>query len=387
MSRPLRILEMPTRFGMGGIARHVLGLSAWLAARGHAVHLAGTPSLWAGPVTHPGFLALDLAAVSEEGGSLPARLLAAARAAARLRAWLRANPVDLIHAHESAPALVARLARPGLGLPLAVTYHGAEPGRVAAFGRIARGADLVITPSHRSAADLAAAGGVPRAKLRVIGLGVAPPPPADPAAVAALRAALLGDGGQLVVTLARITRQKGIDILLETAARVTAADPSVRFALVGDGEARAAMEARAAALGLGPRFVFAGRTETPHLFLRAADLFLLTSRWEALPFTIVEAFQAGLPAVATDCGGVAELIDGTVGAVVPREDVPAIAAAVQALLGDPARRRAMAAAALARAGEPRFDPAHVHARFEETYRALAGGRPAGGALAPAAGLP
>jgi glycosyltransferase involved in cell wall biosynthesis len=385
MTAPLRILELCTNYRPGGIQRHALGLAAWLARRGHEVRLGGAAGAWAGPATHPGFLELDLAAVSGEGGALPARLLAAARAARRLRAWLRAHPVDLVHAHESAPALVARLARMGLGLPgmrlpLAVTYHGSAPDRVAGFGRIARGADLVITPSRRSGEDLATRGGVSRAKLRVIGLGLDPAPPADPAATAALRARLLGagpgGGTRLVVTLARIAHQKGIDVLIEVAARLRDSHPHVRFALFGDGPERAAMEARAAAAGvLGRNLRFAGRTEAPHLALRAADLLLLTSRWEALPFTIAEAFQAGTPAVATDCGGVAELIDEAVGRVVPVGDVPAIAAAVAAVLADEPARAAMAAAALARAREPRFDPDRIHAEFERTYAELARARP------------
>jgi hypothetical protein len=67
---------------------------------------------------------------------------------------LKKNPVDVMHAHDSAPALVANLARRGLNIPLIVTYHGSEPERIASFGRIARGCDLTVTPSYRSAEDL-----------------------------------------------------------------------------------------------------------------------------------------------------------------------------------------------------------------------------------------
>jgi glycosyltransferase involved in cell wall biosynthesis len=116
---------------------------------------------------------------------------------------------------------------------------------------------------------------------------------------------------------------------------------------------------------------FLGRVSRPHLYLRAADLFLLTSRWEALPFSIVEAFQAGIPAVAAACSGVVELIDETVGAVVPIGDIEAIAAAAERILGDEALRRAMGKAALERSTLDRFDPDWVHRQFEATYRALA----------------
>lgn len=368
--RRLHVLEMQTQFGMGGISRHVLALRDWMRGEGHRVTLGGTPAAWAGPETERDFLDLPTKFVSADGGQGPGRAVAMLRAAWRLRRWLKANRVDLIHAHESAPALVANMARLGLGVPLAVTYHGAEPSRIAAFGRIAGRADLVITPSHRSAEDLERIGGVPKTKLKVLGLGV-PPAPDDPAeAVAALRAKLLGGGTRLVMTVARLQHQKGIDVLIEAAARMAPAHPGWRFAVAGDGVDEDRLRALAAERGVAENILFLGRVSRPHLYLRAADLFLLTSRWEALPFTIVEAFQAGIPAVATACSGVVELIDETVGAVVPVGDVAAIAREVTRILTDDARRARMAAAALEKSRLDRFDPDWVHRQFEEAYYRL-----------------
>lgn len=369
---PLHVLQMGTMFGVGGITRHILSLREWLISQGHSVTLAGTGDAWVDAGSGMDLVELPTRFVAGEGGSVPRRLWHVARAVRTLRAWLRRNPVDLIHAHESAPALVANLARTGLGIPLAVTYHGAEPGRIAAFGRIARRADLVITPSHRSAEDLATIGGVPRQKLQVIGLGVRPAPDDPPEKVEALRRELLSDGDRLVVTVARLMHQKGIDVLIECVRQMRATHPGVRFVVAGDGPDEAELHRLAAARGVEDHLAFVGRTGRPHLHLRAADLFLLTSRWEALPFTIVESFQAGTPAVATACSGVVELIDDSVGRVVPIGDVPAICAAVADVLSDEPRRRQMAEAALARSREARFDPDWVNRRFEETYQALAG---------------
>ncbi|HQY43143.1 MAG TPA: glycosyltransferase, partial [Paracoccaceae bacterium] len=299
-------------------------------------------------------------------------LAALATAAWRLRRWLKANPDDIIHAHDSAPALVANLARKGLNIPLIVTYHGSEPERIAGFGKIARRCDLTVTPSHRSAEDLATIGGVPRNRLRVIGLGVNPPPPVTDAEVAALRARLLGDGDRVILTLVRLAHQKGVDILIDCVQRLKQTHPGWRFIVAGDGPDEDKLKALAAAKGVTDVLSFIGRTSEPHLHLRAADLFLLTSRWEALPFTIVEAFQAGCPSVATACSGVVELIDDQVGRVTPIGDVPAICAAVEDMLADEPRRRAMAAAALARAREDRFNPDWVHPQFGKLYEELAG---------------
>ncbi len=370
----LHILEMQTQFGVGGITRHVLALRDWMRGQGHRVTLGGTPAAWAGPETEPDFLDLPTKYVSGEGGSLPKRLLNVATSAWRLRRWLKAHRVDAIHAHESAPALVANLARRGLNIPLAVTYHGSEPARIASFGGIAGKADLVITPSHRSAEDLAKIGGVPEAKLKVLGLGVAPPPADSEDEVAALRRELLGDGDKLIITVARLEYQKGIDILIDAVARMIPNHPGFRFIVAGDGVDEKELKALAQEKGVQNHLRFLGRVNRPHLYLRASDLFLLTSRWEALPFTIVEAFQAGIPAVAAACSGVVELIDDEVGAVVPIGDVEAIAGVVTRILTDGTLRKSMSEAALAKSKLDRFDPDWVHRQFEETYFRLSGRR-------------
>ena len=104
-------------------------------------------------------------------------------------------------------------------------------------------------------------------------------------------------------------------------------------------------------------------------------MFLLTSRWELLPISIVEAFQAGLPTVVTACAGTVELVDDTVGAVVPVGDLEAIGAALHRVLDDEGQRRKLAAASAARSREPRFDPDVVHARLLGLYDDLRSDRP------------
>ena len=372
---PLHVLELGTWLTTGGISRHIVVLRDWLRAHGQRVSIAGDPGEWINAANEADFLDLPLISVGWRGGALPRRALASLRAALVLRRWLKANRVDVMHAHDSTPAFVAWLARLGLNIPLVITYHGSEPERIAGFGRTARRADVIVTPSRMSARDLATIGGVPESRLRVIGLGVEPVAAPDPAAAAALRARLLGPtGDRVILTLARLVPQKGIDILIEVAARVKAAHPGWRFVVAGDGADDAALRARAQERGVADTVLFVGRTPEPHLYLTAADLFLLTSRWEALPFTIVEAYRMGRPAVATACSGVVELIDDETGRVAPIGDVPAIAAALEEVLVDEGLRQRLAAAALARSREDRFDPDWVHPKFLELYRELAGRR-------------
>ena len=365
--RPIRIAQMCTDFGMGGIARHAVDLSAWLSGRGHGVYLAGTPGDWAGEGSFDGFLDIPTRLVGAAGGSVPRRLAHAGRGALALRGWLRSSRIDLIHAHESAPALVALLARMGLNIPVVVTYHGSDPRRIRGFGKIARHADLVVTPSHRAADDLAAIAGVAKDRLRVIGLGIKPPPEDSGRDVAELRSALLRGGNRLVVTIARVAHQKGIDILIDCVARMKESRPDYRFVVVGDGPLDEEMRALATRRGLDGHLQFVGRTDIPYRYLRAADLMLLTSRWEALPISIAEALQTGTPIVATDCSGVHELVDDTVGACVPIGDVDAITRAVTGILDDDEGRGKLAANALERSKASRFDPDHINTQIEALY--------------------
>lgn len=367
---PLRIAETLTQYGTGGIGRHIYSLSTSLKSRGHKMFLAGTSGDWDDHSPYEDYLDVPNLQVAWGGGALPNRLMALIRAARTTRAWLKSNKIDLIHAHESAPALVALVARLGLNIPLVVTYHGSNIERVQGFGKIAKHADLVVTPSFRAADDLAKIGGVPRDKLKVIGLGIDSAPASDPAEVEDLRKHLIGDGTHLVVTVARVTYQKGVDVLIDCIQQMSKTHPGYRFVVVGDGPELSNMEALAKEKAVTDKLIFAGRSENPFLYLRAADLMLLTSRWEALPVSIVEAFQTGTPVVATDCSGVHQLVDTNVGACVPIGDVDAICNAVASILNDDDKRQQMADAALERSKEDRFDPEFVHSQFEALYKEL-----------------
>jgi glycosyltransferase involved in cell wall biosynthesis len=183
---------------------------------------------------------------------------------------------------------------------------------------------------------LAAGAGVPARKLRIVANGI------DPAAFArsadpALRARLAGSPDRpLVLTAARLSPQKAIDGLLSAAVLV----PDAIFAIAGDGPDRAALEARAQALGIAPRVRFLGpRDDIPEL-LAACDLFVLPSLFEGLPLSVLEAMAAGKPVAATRIPGTDEAVaDGETGILVPPGDAPALAAAIRAFLSDPALAR------------------------------------------------
>jgi glycosyltransferase involved in cell wall biosynthesis len=163
----------------------------------------------------------------------------------------------------------------------------------------------------------------------------------------------LRQGGPVVGAIAVLRRQKRLDLLIDAAPAIFAAEPSARVVIVGTGPERENLEAHAAGLGLDrdPRFRMIPFQESSWRYLAALDLFVLPSEWEAFPIGLLEALAAGVPQVATDVGGNGEaVLDGVTGRLVELGSEQ-IAAAVAELLADPDRRAAMAQASRRRRDE------------------------------------
>ena len=118
----------------------------------------------------------------------------------------------------------------------------------------------------------------------------------------------LAGGGPLVGAVTVLRRQKAVEVLLEAAPALLAAVPDARIAIVGDGPEREALGARAAALGLDERVAFVPFTGPASRHLRALDVYVLPSAWEAFPIGVLEAQACGVPQVATDVGGTREAV-------------------------------------------------------------------------------
>jgi glycosyltransferase involved in cell wall biosynthesis len=132
--------------------------------------------------------------------------------------------------------------------------------------------------------------------------------------------------------------EKGLDVLLHALVRL----PGAAAVLVGDGPDRAALEGLAAELGVADRVVFTGWSNDVRRLLPGFDVLAQPSRREGFGISVVEAMLAEVPVVATDAGGMAEVVvDGVTGVTVPADAPEALADAIAGLLDDPARRRAM----------------------------------------------
>jgi glycosyltransferase involved in cell wall biosynthesis len=204
----------------------------------------------------------------------------------------------------------------------------------------------------------------------------------DPASVAVLengvdleRFLLLPPPGEraearCVGAVANLRAVKGLDLLLDAAARLAPSHPDVVVLVAGEGEEHRALEEGAARRGLGERFLLEGRVTNVPGFLAELDVAVLCSRAEGMPNAVLEYMAGGRPIVATAVGATPELIeDGTHGLLVPPGDSAALARAIGRLLADPGLARRLGEAARWRARE-RYGREAMVRRFEDFYAGL-----------------
>jgi GalNAc-alpha-(1->4)-GalNAc-alpha-(1->3)-diNAcBac-PP-undecaprenol alpha-1,4-N-acetyl-D-galactosaminyltransferase len=160
-------------------------------------------------------------------------------------------------------------------------------------------------------------------------------------------AAGVREGAPYLCAMGRLASQKGFDLLIDAFARIADRHPALELRILGEGPARAALEAQARDRGLAARVHLPGRLDDPFPVVAAAEVFVLSSRYEGFPMALAEAMALGVASISFDCPGASrELIrDGVDGILVPPADVAALAAAIDRMLGDPVERQRLAAAA------------------------------------------
>ncbi|MFE1103198.1 glycosyltransferase family 4 protein [Nocardiopsis alba] len=310
----------------GGVGRHVRSLGEGLRRRGHRVAVVGPPEA----DREFGFSEAGMRFSEVRIGPSPS--WNDPRAVVRLRAVL--SGADVVHAHGMRAGALCALAG---ARPLVVTAHNAPPSvsgpLSAAFPVLERivaaRADLVTGVSGDLVRRLRAAGAAD----------------ARPAVVAApdtggtikgreetRRDLAVTPERPLLLTVARLAEQKGLDVLLEAAPAIADRTPEPVVAIAGDGPLWGRLHDTAAEMDADVRML-GSRSDVADL-LAAADLFCLPSRWEGPSLVIMEALRAGLPVVATRVGGIPDLYEGTV-EMVPPGDAGAFAAAVGRVLDDP----------------------------------------------------
>ena len=279
---------------------------------------------------------------------------------------LRRDGFDHVHAYWlSTPASVAFLAARVAGIPWSSTGHLWDIYENNALAAQLPAARFVRAISARGRRDLLATPGCGAANVSVVHVGVDvpdEPPPREPASSEA-RARPFA-----LLCAANLVPKKGHADLLEALAELRDREVAVRCTIAGDGELRAALHARAHALGLDEVVTFRGHVAHAELLAEmragAYDAMVLTSLelpgglMEGIPVALMEAMALGLPVITTDTGSITELVDDDCGRVVDQRNVTAIAGAVAELAAEPALRDELARAAHAKV-RAEFNVVHV----------------------------
>jgi glycosyltransferase involved in cell wall biosynthesis len=363
MTEPTKVLEVLGR-STGGIAGHVSDITEGLQGR------AGLVIDIAGPSGLPTRMPKPLIPVE-----IPDGVRGHVAATKRLHRIVLEGGYDVVHAHGLRASIDSGYAcRRTSALSMTTIHNLVLPeisGRLQALvfrkgePLAVRFNDHVFAPSQDIARRLTGTVANQAFKVEVLHLGVSRP--ARPTrAHDEVRAELgIGTEHQLLITVARLAPQKALHVLLEAVAMLPA---TVHLIVIGSGPLEAELKAMAKQMMLGERVQFLGYRPAPQDEIAAADVFCLSSVWEACSLAAQEAMALGVPVVSSDVGGMPELIEDRVsGRLVPQGDAQAFADAVSDLLAAPDERRRLAANAAAHL-ELHFSRAHMLDRLEGAYR-------------------
>ncbi len=368
MTGPVAIIATGELFG--GAERHILGLADFLRRRD----------------LDPRILLFSAGELADRcrDENLPVDVLQLSSAydlagPRRLGAWMAQHGLRVAHVHGYKATVNAALAPGRFGM--VATLHGqGEPTwrKPTAYlkDRIYRTLEVLACRKLSAAvcfvtADLQQRHGAAYGSLRLATVhnGIEP----MDAAAFPQRPDGLVDGRLHALMLGRLSAVKGITFMLEAMARLESGHPW-QLTLAGDGPLRRDLEAQAARLGIADRVTFLGFRRDPHALLAHGDLLVMSSLHEGLPYTLLEAMSLGRPTLASDVGGLAEVLrhDET-GLLVPVGDVGGFAAALDRLGRDGELRRSLGESS-AREQRRAYTLEAMGEGYLQAYEAVAGAR-------------
>jgi glycosyltransferase involved in cell wall biosynthesis len=374
--QPRRLLHFVSTFAVKTDTKWLLQIARHLDRDDFDLHVACFYE--AGPVQSQ----LDQLGVKTY--NLDAPFEADPRAVVRAKRLMDRLRPDLVHTHLLRADLFGATAARWAGVPVVLsTVYGVGAFRRSKKRRSDYLLDLACAalPTHMLAVseavkrDLVDRLNVREEDVTVIHTGIDPPEGCMTPTVAEVRRSWrVADDQPVVLTLARLSYEKGIDTLIDAAAIVHRALPAARFVVVGDGPDRGALEARLAARNLAGVIRLAGFAENVWPLLAACDAVALPSKSEGMPNALLEAMAVGKPIAATRVGGIPEAIQsGENGLLVEPQSPAALAEAVLALLDNPQRATRFGAAAR-QTVQHRFLARDVVARYADLYHRLLAAR-------------
>jgi glycosyltransferase involved in cell wall biosynthesis len=360
----MKILLLITGLGMGGAERVVADLADALASAGHEVALV----CMKGPLqVRPRSAQVRVSCL--EMNSAWSRV----SGFFRFRSLLRSFRPDIVHGHMFHAAILARLARLTTPVPCVVcTMHTAYDGgrwRAWVYRCSDRLCDISTNVSEEAVAAFAANGAVSRERMIAIHNGIAVDAfrPSDTARSVVRERHGIAPDCKLFLAVGRLDWSKDYPNMFRALARLP---DTLRFRLLiaGDGPLRPELERLVAELGLGSRIEFLGIRRDVAELMAAADVFVLSSVGEAFALVVAEAMACECVVVATDSGGVREVL-GDAGYLVPSRDPARLADALLAA----STLSAADAAALGRAARQRVVQTYSFEGALEKWQALYAG--------------
>jgi glycosyltransferase involved in cell wall biosynthesis len=354
MSTRIPVAIFVDRYTAGGTQRQMIELLERLDRRRFRVH----------PVCfHTGGVWFDRVSRLDEPVALfpihGFRRAATAQQLVAFARWCRAREIAVLHTCELYSNIFGL---PGAALASVAVRIGSRRGFVEPPG-LQRVQRFAYTFAHRVVANSRAAAerlrieGISSSKIEIIpnGIDLAMFPRHD-----------YSPRPRRIAMIACLREEKRVDVLVAAAATILERYPDAEFLIAGDGTCREALEEQARATGVRHRCRFLGHRDDVPAVLAEADVFVLPSRSEAFPNSIIEAMAAGLPVVASDVGGIPELVeDGRTGRLVPPGDPQALAGALLELLDHPDRVEAFG-----REGRDRIERSYSFDRMVQQFETL-----------------
>lgn len=363
----MHILHLTSHLDVGGITTYVTSLAQALAARGHRVVVASGGGAWEARLSEAGIghWRLPLKTSAE----FSPQVWWAAR---QLSRQLRAQPVDVIHAHTRVAQVVAHRLWARCGIPYVTTWHGFYRRRLSRRWWPCTG-ERTIAISEPVAAHLREIFRVPPERIRLIPHGIDVARFADPVnrdqQQQCRQQCQLDSHGPVIGTISRLVPDKGVAQLLEGFRHVQARVPHARLLIVGSGEDRRRLERLAAELGVAAAVRFCGSVPDTRVVLSIMDVFVfLPATREGFGLALLEAMASARPVVAVQRGGGSSWVlqESGVGVTVPAEAPARLGEAMLQVLEDRslAHRLGQEAQAIARS---RYDFSRVVTQVEQVY--------------------
>jgi len=356
--------EYPPR-KVGGLATHVYELSKALAEKVE-IHIV--------TCNFPGALELE-----RVGGAVVHRINVYSAPSPDFLTWamlmnaslLRAGcklisegRFDMIHCHDWLVAQAGVTLKHATGTPLVATIHSTESGRRNGIhtdyqrvineieGWLTYEASRIVCCSWSMVNEVAGLFNVPRDKIWMIPNGVDPGIYRPREIEQPLRAKYADPSEKIVLYVGRLVPEKGVNVLIGAIPRILSAHQNTKFIIVGEGYSREMLSSLSKSLGVNRKVFFTGYVSDDEVkgLLGLADVQVVPSIYEPFGIVCLEAMASGAPVVASDTGGLSEIVeDGVTGLKVPPNNSDAIAHAVNRLLSDSALREGVSKKARERA--------------------------------------